>query len=95
MKNTKKSSTAKIKGYLIQEGTNVFFKTEKGETLQKMVGYVKYTNKVDTNVDVGFIDFYPITDFLLAKLINEKTICELEMKDKEVVFHDDKLIIII
>lgn len=95
MKNTKKLSTGRIKGYLIQEGPYVLFRTEKGETLQKMVGYVKYTNKVDTNIDVGFIDYYPVTDYLLSKLIEEKTICELEMKGKEVVFHDDKLIIII
>ena len=95
MKNIKKSSTAKIKGHLIQEGSYAFFKSNKADILPNVVGYVKYTNKVDTNVDVGFIDYYPVTEFLLAKLLEEKTICELEMKDGEIALHDDKLIIII
>jgi hypothetical protein len=95
MKNTKKLSTGKIKGYLVQEGSYIFFKPNKGENLPNQVGYVKYTNKVDTNVDVGFIDYYPVTEFLLSKLLEENTICELETKDGQIVLHDDKLIIII
>lgn len=95
MKNTKKLSTGKIKGVLVQEGSYIFFKPNEGENLSNQVGYVKYTNKVDTNVDVGFIDYYPVTEFLLSKLIEENTICELETKDGQLVLHDDKLIIII
>lgn len=95
MKNIKKSSTAKNKGYLIQEGTFYFFKFENGDVLPNIVGYVKYSNKINTNVDVGFIDFYPVTDFLLSKLFEEKTLCELEMKDNSPMIHESKLIIII
>jgi hypothetical protein len=95
MKNTKKSSTGKIKGYLVQEGSYIFFKPSKGEKLPNQVGYVKYDNKVDTNVDVGFIDYYPVTDFLLSKLLDENVICELETKEGQIVLHEDKLIIII
>lgn len=95
MKNTKKSSTAKNKGYLVREGNFYFFTLENGEMLSNVVGYVKYSNKINTNVDIGFIDYYPVTDFLLSKLVEEKTICELEMKDGFPATHESKLIIII
>lgn len=95
MKNTKKSSTGKSKGVLVQEGTFCFFKLESGQVLPNIVGYVKYNNKVNTNVDVGFIDYYPVTEFLLSKLLEEKTICEIEMREGQPILHDNKLIIII
>lgn len=85
----------KIKGCLVQEGPYIFFKPLKGEKLPNQVGYVKYANKVDTNLDVGFIDYYPVTDFLLSKLLDENVMCELETKEGQIVLHDDKLIIII
>lgn len=85
----------KIKGHIEKEGVNYFFKPTNSEKINNQIGYIKYGTKVDTNVDVGFVDYYPITDFLLAKLFEENTLCELETKDGSVNTINDKLIIII
>lgn len=59
------------------------------------IGYVKYSNNVETDVDVGFIDYYPISNFLLEKLCYEKTRCIVEMENGNLKKIDDKLIIVI
>lgn len=59
------------------------------------IGYVKYMNCVDTDVDVGFMDYYPISTYLLEKLYQEKTRCVVEMENNELKKINNKLIILI
>jgi hypothetical protein len=63
--------------------------------LNNQIGYVKYINNIETDVDVGFIDYYPISNFLLEKLYHEKTRCVVEMEDGNLKKINDKLIIVI
>jgi len=84
-----------IQGSLKIDGINFYFFSEELGRIKNTIGYVKYINKTDTNVDVGFIDYYPINNFLLEKLYNENTICYVEFIDDEIKLHDDKLILIV
>lgn len=81
-------------GVIVLDNGKYKVKTPNG-TLEQEIGYVKYVNKVDTSVDVGFIDYYPITQFLLEKLYSERTTCVVEIKNEQVSLHENKLIIII
>jgi hypothetical protein len=63
--------------------------------LNYSIGYVKYINRVETDVDIGFIDYYPISPFLLEKLCNDKIKCVVEMEDGNLKKIYDKLIILI
>jgi hypothetical protein len=59
------------------------------------IGYVKYVNSVETDVDVGFIDYYPISTFLLEKLCHDKITCVVEMEGNDLKKINNKLIILI
>ena len=83
-----------MKGYIILENGDYKFKTDTN-ILKNEIGYVKYGNKIESSVDLGFIDYYPITQFLLEKLYVEKTICLIETQEEQITLHDNKLIIII
>jgi len=85
----------RIQGSLGLDGVNYYFFSEELGRIKNTIGYVKYINKTDTNVDIGFIDYYPINNFLLEKLYNENTICYIEYIDDEIKLHDDKLIVLI
>lgn len=85
----------RIQGELKLEGVNYYFFSESTGRIKNTVGYVKYINKTETNVDVGFIDYYPVNDFLLEKLHNENTICYVEVFGNGVKLHDDKLILLV
>jgi hypothetical protein len=85
----------RIQGELKLDGVNYYFFSESTGRIKNTVGYVKYSNKTETNVDVGFIDYYPVNDFLLEKLHNENTICYVEVFSNGVKLHDDKLILLV
>lgn len=85
----------KINGHIIQDGASYFFMTDNEEKIPTEIGYVKYSNKVDTNVDIGFFDYYPVTEYLLAKLLEENKLCELETKNGKINYLNDKIVIII
>ena len=95
MKISRKSSTEKVNGHVKQDGANYYFQPLNGQKVVGQIGYVKYGTKADTNVDVGFADYYPVTDFLLAKLCEEQSICVLEYKNNAMYFINDKLVLII
>ena len=88
-------SMKRIKGVLKLDGVNFYFFSEKTGRIKETIGYVKYVNKTDTNIDVGFIDYYPVNDFLLEKIYSENTICYIEQDSKGFKFHDDKLILLV
>ena len=85
----------RIQGELKLYGVNYYFFSEITGRIKNTVGYVKYINKIDTNVDVGFIDYYPVNDFLLEKIYSENAICYIEQDSKGFKFHDDKLILLV
>lgn len=81
-------------GVIVLDNSKYKVKTSNG-ILEHEIGYVKYGNKIDTQVDIGFIDYYPITQFLLEKLFSERTTCIVETKNEQISLHENKLIIII
>lgn len=85
----------RIEGSLKLDGVNFYFFSDKTGRIKETIGYVKYINKIDTNVDVGFIDYYPVNDFLLEKIYNENTICYIEQDSEGVKLHDGKLILLV
>ncbi len=82
-------------GKVVKEGANYHFLSEKTGKVSNVVGYVKYINKADTNVDLGFIDCYPANEFLLEKLAKENTTCFVELIGDDIKLHDSKLVLII
>ena len=84
-----------IKGNIILDGASYFFFSKEFGKIFHEIGYVKYTNKNETDVNLGFFDSYPITQFLLVKLYGEKTDCYVEMIDGEIFLHNNKLLILI
>lgn len=82
------------KGQIIFKDGYHFFSFYFGR-LNYPIGYVKYLNFVDTDVDVSFIDYYPISTFLLEKLCYDKTRCVVEMEGNDLKKINDKLIILI
>ena len=85
----------RIQGELRLDGVNYYFFSESIWRIKNTIGYVKYINKIETNVDVGFIDYYPVNDFLLEKLHNETTICYVEYVGNDIKLHEDKLILLV
>lgn len=85
----------RIQGELKLDGVNYYFFSKSIGRIKNTIGYVKYINKTETNVDVGFIDYYPVNDFLLEKLYNDKTICYVEVFGNGAKLHNDKLILLI
>jgi hypothetical protein len=85
----------RIQGELRLDGVNYYFFSESIGRIKNMIGYVKYINKTETNVDVGFIDYYPVNDFLLEKLHNDNTICYVEYAGNDIKLHEDKLILLV
>lgn len=81
-------------GVIILDNGKYKVKTPNG-TLEQEIGYVKYGSKIDTTVDVGFIDYYPITQFLLEKIYSDRTTCIVDTKNEQPILHENKLIIII
>lgn len=84
-----------INGRILKDGINYHFTSESTGKIDKIIGYVKYINTVETNVDLGFIDCYPANHFLLEKLYTEDTSCSIEMIEDVPNLHDDKLVLII
>jgi hypothetical protein len=82
-------------GKVVKEGVNYHFLSEKTGKVNNTIGYVKYINKVDTNVDLGFIDCYPVNEFLLEKLTNENMPCFVELIGDDIKLHESKLVLII
>lgn len=85
----------RIEGSLKLDGVNFYFFSDETERIKETIGYVKYINKIDTNVDVGFIDYYPVNDFLLEKIHSENTTCYIEQDSEGVKLHDGKLILLV
>lgn len=81
-------------GQIVFKDKYYFFSYYFGK-LNYPIGYVKYINNVETDVDIGFIDYYPISNFLLEKLCHEQTRCVVEMEDGNLKKINDKLIILI
>lgn len=81
-------------GIIVYDNGKYKVKTSTG-LIEHEIGYVKYGNKIDTQVDIGFIDYYPVTQFLVEKLFSERTTCLVETKNEQLVLHENKLIIII
>lgn len=84
-----------IQGNLKLDGVNYYFFSEEIGRIKNTIGYVKYINNTETNVDIGFIDYYPINEFLLEKLYEENSICYVELFNGEIKLHEDKLILLI
>lgn len=85
----------RITGFLKLDGVNFYFFSEQTGRVKQDIGYIKYISKVDTNVDVAFIDYYPINKFLLEKLYQESTVCYVEEDSEGIKLHDDKLILLV
>lgn len=85
----------RIQGELKVDGINYYFFSEELGRIKNQIGYVKYINNVDTNVDIGFIDYYPVNDFLLEKIYNENMVCFIETDGNNIKFHEDKLILLV
>lgn len=81
-------------GQIIFKDEYKFFSYYFGK-LNYPIGYVKYSNNIETDVDISFIDYYPISNFLLEKLCHEKTRCVVEMEDGNLKKINDKLIIVV
>jgi hypothetical protein len=95
MKNIKKSSTQKNKGKVVYESGGFFFKSIDGELLQDEIGYMRNRNDSKKMLKSSLMDYYPITEFFLQRLVDENTICELEIKDGQIYKINDKIVIII
>jgi len=85
----------RIEGKLKLDGVNFYFFSEETGRIKKTIGYIKYINSVDRSIDVSFIDYYPVNNFLLEKMYNEDTICYIEHDSDEPKLHDDKLILLV
>lgn len=84
-----------IQGNIVLEGASYFFFSEQFGKISHEIGYVKYTNKNNTDVNLGFFDSYPVTQFLLVKLYGEKIDCFVEMVEGEIFLLNNKLVILI
>lgn len=85
----------RIQGNLKVDGVNYYFFSEEIGKIKNPIGYVKYINNIDTNIDVGFIDYYPVNEYLLDKIYTENTICYIETDGMNIKLHDDKLILLV
>ena len=84
-----------IVGIIVKEGINYHFISESTGKIDKVIGYVKYINNIDTDVDLGFIDCYPANEFLLEKLCTQSIPCFVELSEEQPKLHEDKLVLII
>jgi len=85
----------RTQGKLKLDGVNYYFFSDNIGRIKNTIGYVKYINKIDTNVDLEFIDYYPVNNFLLDKIYNENMDCFVEYVGDDIKLHDDKLILLV
>jgi hypothetical protein len=85
----------RIQGFLKLDGVNFYFFSEETGRIKESIGYIKYINEVDKSIDVKFIDYYPVNNFLLEKMYKENTICYIEQDTEGLKYHDDKLILLV
>jgi hypothetical protein len=85
----------RIQGFLKLDGVNFYFFSEETGRIKESIGYIKYIYEVDKSIDVKFIDYYPVNNFLLEKMYKENTICYIEQDTEGFKFHDDKLILLV